>query len=194
MKPLRRIVAVISYCLLALVASAKEHEESVFLFQNRKVSILVPDGFGFASNKAENGMMTVSVSDKKETLSLSITFLPDPDERFASARSRKEFMNENFRAYVDHSVEQAMQFEDFESKTGAGTFCVFTDASLVGKTKFPRGEFLHSTAGLKAWPGVLAVFSLFSNDTKSRDYQALMTLLRDGLREEGSVPAALAKP
>lgn len=194
MKPLRRILAVLSCCALALVASAKEQEQSVFLFQNRKVSIPVPDGFGFASNKAENGMMTVNISDKKDTLSLSITFLPDPEDRFASARSRKEFMAENFRDYVASSIEQAMQFEDFESKTGAGTLCVFTDASLVGKTKLPRGEFLHSTAGVKAWPGVLAVFSLFSADTKSRDYQALLTLLRDGLRQEGSVPAALAKP
>ena len=76
-----------------------------------------------------------------------------------------------------------MQFEELEPRTGAGTYCVFTDANLIGKAEVPAGEYLHLTAGLKAWPGVVAVFRLFSNETDSPEYQALMKTLRESLLE-----------
>jgi hypothetical protein len=101
-----------------------------------------------------------------------------------NARARKEKMVELFQEYVDSSVEKAMQFEELDPRTGAGTYCVFTDASLVGKKKFPPGEFLHFTTGLKAWPGVLAIFRVFSNDTTSAEYRAAMKMLRESVQEK----------
>ena len=167
---------------------AKPREETVFLFQNRKVTVLVPDGFGFASNKNERGIITVELADPKDKLRMQITFLPDLEGRFAAARSQKEFMNETFHDFVDSSVEKAMQFEELEPKTGSGTYCVFTDAKLVGKTKLPPGEYLHSTAGLKTWPGVMAVFTMFSNETTSKEYQSVMTMLRQSVQEKPVSP------
>jgi hypothetical protein len=84
---------------------------------------------------------------------------------------------------VEGSVEKAMQFEELDPKVGAGTYCVFTDANLVGKAKLPPGEFLHSTTGLKAWPGVVAVFTLLSNDTTSHEYTSVMKMLRTSVEE-----------
>jgi hypothetical protein len=118
---------------------------------------------------------------------MDIVFLPDSENRFANARARKEQMFDLFQEYVGSSTEKAMQFEELEPRTGAGTYCVFTDTNLVGKTTLPPGEYLHLTAGLKAWPGAVAVFRLFSNETKSDAYQAAMKLLRESL-EERAVP------
>lgn len=167
---------------------AKPQEETLFLFQNRKVTVLVPDGFGFASNKNDRGIITVELADPKDRVRTQITFLPDLEGRFAAARSQKEFMNETFHDFVDSSVEKAMQFEELEPKTGSGTYCVFTDAKLVGKTKLPPGEYLHSTAGLKTWPGVMAVFTVFSNETTSKEYQSVMTMLRQSVQEKPVSP------
>ena len=168
----------------ASAAIAKTHEETVFLFENRKVEIAVPDGFGIASSKDDNGLMTVRVADRKEKVSLQITFAPDPESRLAAERDRKEKMVELFHDYVEGSVEKAMQFEELAPRIGAGTFCIFTDASLAGKSKPPAGEFLNYTAGLKAWPGVVAIFTLFSNDTKSKEYLGVMEMLRDSVQEQ----------
>lgn len=165
-------------------AAAKPQEETIFLFQNRKVVLAVPDGLGFASSKDDNGFINVEIADPKDKVRLSITFVPDPDERFSVARNRKEFIAEQFQEYVGSSVEQAMQFEELEPKTGAGTYCVFTDANLVGQTSFPPGEYLHFTSGMKAWPGVVAVFRMFSNDTRSREHQAALAMLRDSVEEQ----------
>jgi hypothetical protein len=182
LKTLRAIILFTLVCSAGM-AAADKRDETVFLFQNRKVTVVVPEGLGFQSNKDERGIIFVRLGHPKDKISLQVSFLPDPDGRFATARSRKEFMNETFFEYVGGSVEKAMRFEELDPKVGAGTYCVFTDAALVGKTKLPRGEFLQTTTGLKAWPGVVAVFTLFSNDTTSKEYQAVMSMLRESVEE-----------
>ena len=169
--------------LIGPAAATKSLEETIFLFENRKVAIAVPDGFGFASSKDDRGLITVRLADPKDKVSLQMTFLPDGEGRFASARGRKEFIHENFQEYVGPSVEKAMQFEELDPKEGAGTYCMFTDASLVGKSKLPPGEFQNSTTGMKAWPGVVAVFTVMSNGTTTREYQAVLAMLRESVRE-----------
>jgi hypothetical protein len=176
------------FLLLALVCSTlsaapKNREEAVFIFQNRKVAVAVPEGLGFQSSKDERGIVSFRLGHPKDKLSLQVSFLPDPDARFSSARSRKEFINDTFHDYLPESVEKAMQFEELDPKVGAGTYCVFTDASLVGKPNLPRGEYLQTTTGVKAWPGVVAVFTLFSNETTSKEYRAVMSMLRDSVEE-----------
>lgn len=170
--------------LLGCLGAVRADDESVFIFQNRKVAIAVPQGLGFASGKDDRGLITVRIGHPKAKISLELTFLPDAEGQLSAARSRKEFMHETFRGFVASSTEKAMQFEELDPRVGAGTYCVFTDASLVGKKKLPPGEYRHSTAGLKCWPGVAAVFTLFSNDTRSKEYQALMTMLRESVVEK----------
>jgi hypothetical protein len=183
MNSLVRAIAVLVFLTSAGAFAAKEQEEAVFLFQNRKVTIAVPDGLGFASSKDERGLMIVQIADPKDRVSMAMTFLPDPTGTYATARSRKELMDSSFRQYVEGSVEKTMEFEELEPKIGAGTYCVFTDATLVGKTKLPAHEYLNSTTGVKAWPGVVVVFSLFSNGTASKEYAALMKMLRESVHE-----------
>ncbi len=167
-----------------LAAETKAREESVFLFENRRVSIAVPEGFGSALNQDENGMMILRLADPKEKFSLELRFLPDPDGRFGTARARREQMVEMFSDMVGASTEKGMQFEELEPKTGAGNYCVFTDAKLLGQKKLPPGEYIHVTAGLKAWRGVVVIFRCFSNDTTSAPYQALMKMLRESVQEK----------
>ncbi|MSU50734.1 MAG: hypothetical protein EXS37_16875 [Opitutus sp.] len=153
------------------------------MFENRRLTVAVPDGYGYNFSKDDLGLINVQLAAPKEKVTLHLLFIPDPDGEFGRARTRKEKMVELFQEFVDSSVEKAMQFEELDPRTGAGSYCVFTDAKLAGKTDFPPGEYLHFTAGLKAWPGVLAIFRLFSNDTTSPEYQAVIKLLRESVQE-----------
>ena len=173
-------------CTFPLFAAA-QREESVLIFESRKVAVAVPPGFTFASARDEAGLINLNLAETANKLSLHLVFVPDPEERATQARARKEQMVELFDSFVAGSVEKAMRFEELEPRRGAGTYCVFTDASLAGAASYPPGEYLHLTAGLKAWRGVLVVFRLFSNDTTSAPYQAAMKLLRDSV-EERPVP------
>jgi hypothetical protein len=177
-------LACLSMARLPAAATLQPQEEAVFLFENRKVTIAVPPGFGYASNKDELGTCQVKLGDPKSRVSLDIVFLPDPEERLAQTRARREMLAEEFAQYVDSSSEKGMQFEELAPRSGAGTYCVFTDAKLVGKTDLPSGEYLHLTAGVKTWPGVLAIFRLFSNDTSSAEYASAMKMLRESVQEK----------
>lgn len=169
-------------------AKAKTRDESLLLYGQGRVSVAVPEGYVYSSKKDERGLITASIQDPKEKISLHLSFLPDPTGECATARGRKEFMAEAFQHYVAGSVEQAMRFEELEPAGGAGTYCVFTDSALVGQAKLPPGEYRHSTTGVKAWRGYFAVFTLLSQDTSSAEYAAIMGLLRQGLTEQPLTP------
>ena len=173
--------------IATLPAAVPPRDETLFLFDNRKVVLAVPEGFSLERGREAAGVITIRLADSGDRVSGEIRFLPDPELRFMQSRPRKELMNEMFNEYVSASTEQAMQFEELEPRVGAGTYCVFTDARLVGRNPLPAGEYLHLTAGLKAWPGVIAIFRVFSQDAKSREYQAMLALLRESL-EERAVP------
>ena len=186
MKSSLKIISLLLLLTTFAAAGAKlqPREEALFLFENRKVTIAVPAGFGYVLNKDDNGIAQVKMGDPKNRVSLDIVFLPDAVEEFKNSRARKELLAEEFRSYVDSSSEKGMQFEELEPRIGAGTYCVFTDSSLIGKADLPPGEYLHLTAGLKVWPGVVAIFRLFSNDTTSAEYQAALKMLRESVQEK----------
>lgn len=165
-------------------ATLKAPEETIALFDSHKVTVAVPDGFAFSKNPAPNEPLGFKLADTKGRFSLDCVFVPDGDDDLSSARGRREKLVELFNSYVESSTEKGMQFEELEPRTGAGTYCVFTDANLVGKTQLPPGEFLHLTAGIKTFPGVVAVFRLFSDDTTSSEYRAVLKMLRESVDEK----------
>src|SRR5687768_2741634 len=123
----------LSSALVQGAATLQPREETIFLFENRKVTIAVPTGFGYAANKDELRAYQVKLGDAKNRVSLDIVFLPDAEEQFNQPRARREMLAEHFSAYVDSSSEKGMQFEELTPRAGAGTYCVFTDAKLIGK-------------------------------------------------------------
>ncbi len=167
--------------------AAPHREETVTLSETRKVAIAPPAGFTFASGRDAEGLIRVQMNNADDSVSLQLIFLPDFEQRFMDGYERNRFLHESFSEFAESSVEKAMQFNDLKPKVGAGTYCVFTDAKLAGETKYSPGEYLHATKGVKVWPGVMVVFSIFSNGTLSKDYQAAMGQMRESVTER-SVP------
>ena len=177
-----------AYLLIAVVAAvtasaADSREETVTIFENRKVVFNVPPGIVATVNKDFRGTAAVQMLEPDAKISFTMTLLPDSERQFENARARREKLVELFNEHVGHSTEKGMQFEELEPRTGAGTYCTFTDARLQGKTTLPPGEFLHLTIGVKTWPGVVVIFELLSQDLESKEHQALMTMLRESVQE-----------
>jgi hypothetical protein len=184
MKALHQIILMWTGVAFVATAAAAIREESIPLGENRKVSVAVPSGFKFDSGVDARGAIAFKLTTADDDVSVQVEFLPDVEERFANGRARKELMNQLFSEYVESSTEKAMQFEELEPSIGAGSYCVFTDAKLVNRAELPPGEFRHLTVGVKAWPGVVAVFTCFSNDLKSARYTAVMRMLRESVHEK----------
>jgi hypothetical protein len=166
--------------------AAVAREEFLPLTENRAIAIAVPDGFSYKAGANAKGELGIVLGNQDGSMSLTVTFKPDAENEYRQQRARTERMHEEFHSYVAESSEQAMQFAELEPKVGAGTYCVFTDARLKGKpaSEYPKGEYLNLTVGVKAWNGVVATFTLFSNGTDSDQYRALLRVLRESLHEK----------
>ena len=176
--------SVVFLAILAPAVAAAQREEPVLIFEHRKIAVVVPSGFSFASARDRAGLVNLDLADAEKAVNLHVVFLPDPEGLALPARSRTERIVELFDDLVAGSVEKAMRFEELEPRTGVGTYCVFTDAKLAAQANFPPGEYLHLTVGVKGWRGVMVVFRLFSNDTNSASYRAALKLLRESVEEK----------
>ena len=182
MTPAHKLLLGCFVLLQSGLLSAKE--ESFPLYGDHRVTIDVPEGYTYDRAFSAEGVITVKISDPKRETILDLSFLPDPADRFATPRSRREFMFENFQTFVEGSVEKIMRFEDVTPRFGSVTLCVFTDANLVGKTELPPGEYLNATTGMKRWPGCAAFFTLLSNGIRSPAYETALKIITEGVHEE----------
>jgi len=169
------------------VSAAAQREEILELAPGRRVTIAVPPGFVVESARDPAAPPELRLRDAAGTVSLDLAFLPDPEGRAATPRARRERLVELFEEHVSASVEQAMRFEELEPRRGAGTWCLFTDRALVGRAELPPNEYRLLAVGVKAWPGVMVVFRLFSQDAESPAHRAAWGLLRESV-EERPVP------
>ncbi|MSU69705.1 MAG: hypothetical protein EXS39_02790 [Opitutaceae bacterium] len=170
--------------LLPVTTQVFAKEETLIIFQERRVTIAVPEGYVYSSNRDESGVISAKISDSKQRVDLVVSFYPDPKGRLASEDKQMGFVAEMSQPYAEGSAEKSYDFRPLEPHTGSGTYSVFTDASLVGKMPFPPGEFLNITCGVKAWPGCVLVFKLWSNSTTSTEYETALKLLKMTFEEK----------
>ena len=192
MKPSFKFLALFSLLAIdaRLLAKDPARTETLFLFQNRRVAIAVPEGYVYSSGRDARGIITAKLVDPKQKLELQVSFQPDADGRLATEAGQMAFLAQVCRPYVDGSVERSYNFKALEPNRGSGTYCVFTDAGLVGKEP-PKGEFVNVTTSVKSSPGLAIIFTLLSNDTASKEYQAALKLLKESFEE--ATPAASPK-
>ncbi len=185
---LRRLVLAAGLLAATVTApAAAQREEILELAPGRRVTIAVPAGFVVERASDPAAPPELRLRDAAGVVSLDLAFLPDPEGRAATPRARRERLVELFQAHVSASVEQAMRFEELEPRRGAGTWCLFTDRALVGRAELPPNEYRLLAVGVKAWPGVMVVFRLFSQDAEAPAHRAAWAVLRESV-EERSVP------
>jgi len=79
--------------------------------------------------------------------------------------------------FVSESVEKRENLKQFSLETGFGAYCLFTDASLVGKTPSP-GDYKVMGSGI-VQPGkdMTGVVTLFANDGDSKEFKAMVSII-----------------
>ena len=79
--------------------------------------------------------------------------------------------------YVSVSVEKRILLRDFSLENGYGVYCVFTDASLVGK-KIKAGEFKVMGSGeVQPSKDMLGAVSLFADDADGEDFKTMVKII-----------------
>jgi len=79
--------------------------------------------------------------------------------------------------FVLESVEKKKNLKDFSLETGFGAYCLFTDASLVGK-KVKPGEYKVMASGqVQPVDNVVGVVSLFADDADGAEFKAMTKII-----------------
>jgi hypothetical protein len=160
--------------LLSLAASARA--DTVDLGPRGSLSIAVPRGWTLASQKEEDSGLAITISppsDVNAKLLVNIAFVPEPKP------VSKDEVNEKVLTvcdqFVDASVEKKKTLRDFPVAAPAfGSYCVFTDASLVGQPA-KKDEFKVIGVGIIRFSDdVMAAVSIAADDPKGPDFAAML--------------------
>lgn len=78
---------------------------------------------------------------------------------------------------VPKSVEKKATVKEFSLEKGYGAYCLFTDASLVGKP-VPKGEFRVMGVGLiQPSTDALGVVSMMTDDATTKEFKMLLKVI-----------------
>jgi len=79
--------------------------------------------------------------------------------------------------FVPESVEKKKNLKDFSLKTGYGAYCLFTDASLVGKNVKPGDYKVMGSGQVQPADNVVGVVSLFADDADGVELKAMTKII-----------------
>ena len=142
------------------------------------VSISVPQGWRAAGKEIPKLRgtqsayeITIDATNKSAKCLLTFAYLTNgfPDKETV----RREVLRIN-KQFVPESVEKAEKLRDFSLEKGYGAYCIFTDASLVGKTTPPGDYRVMGSGEVQLAENLPAVVSLFAEDENREDFKAMV--------------------
>ena len=146
------------------------------------VSVAVPDGWtvkGEPSNrpgeKAPGYTLSFTPAEDVNAKCL-LTFLFVTSRPPDQAGIRGEVLR-NCEQFVSESVEKKKNLKDFSLERGYGAYCVFTDASLVGKKAKPGQYKVMGSGQLQPSEDMVGVVSLFADDAESEEFTAMVSII-----------------
>jgi hypothetical protein len=162
----------------ALASQAAEFD----LGTHGTLSVTVPDNWsinGKAANRPDGTPIGYALAIKSRTAENAkclLTFAYTTNGAPNKEAIRKEVLRIT-EQFVSESVEKKQNLKDFSLEKGYGCYCLFTDASLVGK-KTPPGEHKVMGSG-QAQPAdnLVGVVSLFADEADGEEMQAMLKII-----------------
>ena len=173
---MKRAVAWLALLALPFLA----YPETVDLGTHGMLSISVPSGWRLSSHKEEDTGVAITLSPPAPVNAkclLNVTYVAEPKP------VAKEAVDEQVLSvcdqFVDQSVEKRKTLRELGMPGGAyGSYCVFTDASMVGKASAPD-EFKVIGIGIIHFrDDVMAAVSLAADDAGGGDFASMLAAVR----------------
>ena len=79
--------------------------------------------------------------------------------------------------FLQKSVEKKLDIKDFSLGQGFGAYCVFTDASLVGKTPKAGDYKVMGSGQIRPAADVLGALTLLSNAADGPEFNAMLKMV-----------------
>jgi hypothetical protein len=169
---MKRLIPLLALVILPAFASA----DTVDLGPRGTLSITLPKGWTLSSQKEEDSGFAITISPPagvNAKLLMNIAFVPEPKPVTKDEIQEKVLSVSD--QFVDASVEKKKTLRDFSlSGSAFGSYCVFTDASLVGQPPKPDEFKVIGVGIIRYTDDIMAAVSLAADDEKGSDFAAMM--------------------
>jgi hypothetical protein len=168
---MKRLLPLLALVLLPVLASA----ETIDLGTHGTLSVTPPKGWTIAKQKEEDAGYVLVFSppaDVNAQLVLNVVFPPD-----RQPLSKEAIQDEALAAgdqWVESSVEKKKVIREMKLSAGYGAYCVFTDASRVGKPA-EKDNFKIVVSGI-LWfsEDVKAGLVMMADDENGPEFKAML--------------------
>jgi hypothetical protein len=168
---MKRLLPLLALLLLPLSAPA----DTVDLGTHGTLTITPPKGWTIVTQKEEDAGFVLLFSpppDVNAKLIMNVVF--PPEKQPLSKQAIQEEAEAAGDQWVDSSVEKKKVVREFKLSAGYGAYCVFTDASRVGKPPEKDNFKMVATGILWFSDDVKAGVTLVADDEKGPDFMAMV--------------------
>ena len=137
---------------------------------------------GFRNEVSDEFLHFKFTDDSGDTdISLLIDFIDSEQIKKMDQLAVKNMVIEKGKTFERVSVLGKTSLKTMKLNDGYGYYASYKDASLVGKTSYPAGEYLNTTQGLLKKGDLLVNFTLLSNDTSAENHLFALQFLANGI-------------
>lgn len=171
-----------AYILCAVISAFSVEAAEFDLGTHGTLSVTVPDNWsinGKAANRPDGTPIGYAFAIKPRTaanakclLTLAYTTNGAPNKEGI----RKEVLRIT-EQFASQSVEKKQNLKDFSLEKGYGCYCLFTDASLVGKKPAPGDYKVMGSGQVQPADNLVGVVSLFADQADGEDMQTMLKII-----------------
>lgn len=172
---MRTITSSICFIILSILAC---HGAEFDLGTHGVLSVEVPDGWTARvepATKPDRYALSFTPTNDANAKCL-LTFLYAKNGPPDKAVIRAGVLSAS-KEFVPESVEKKADLKEFSLEKGFGAYCVFTDASLVGKQVKPGSYKVMGSGQVQPSEDMLGVVSLFADDAESDEFIAMVKMI-----------------
>jgi hypothetical protein len=174
----------IHICIVCILLAAFSSQAAEFdLGTNGTLSVSVPGDWSISGNAVNRpdgtpigyafAIKPRSDANAKCLLTFAYTTNGAPNKDVI----RKEVLRIT-EQFVLGSVEKTKKLKDFSPQTGFGCYCLFTDASLVGKKPKPGDYKVMGNGQVQPADNLVGVVSLFANKADSVEMKTMLEIIK----------------
>jgi len=171
-----------AYILCAVISALNLQAAEFDLGTHGTLSATVPDNWsisGRVANRPDGTAIGYALAIKPRNAANAkclLTFAYTRNGAPNKEAIRKEVLRTT-KQFVSESVERKQDLKDFSLEKGYGCYCLFTDASLVGR-KAPPGEYKVMGGGqVQPADDLVGVVSLFADEADGEEMKAMLKII-----------------
>jgi hypothetical protein len=171
-----------AYILCAVISTFSIQAAEFDLGTHGTLSVTVPDSWsinGKAANRPDGTPIGYAFAIKPRSAANAkclLTFAYTTNGAPNKEAIRKEVLRIT-EQFASESVEKKQNLKDFSLEKGYGCYCLFTDASLVGK-KPPPGDYKVMGSGqVQPADNLVGVVSLFADEADGEEMQTMLKII-----------------